>query len=103
MLSTRRASASARPDFTEHLYRNRAVERSALTLEKQRPQRHSCPRCHTGFLVFDGTVGGDDGICINCGYRAPAPASLAAANTTIEAGMPRLSHEPRLPGERIVR
>jgi hypothetical protein len=53
----------------------------------ERPAKHACPRCHSGFLVFNATLGGDNGVCINCGFRGP-----------VSDESPLLSHSrPRLP------
>jgi hypothetical protein len=57
------------------------------------PAKHACPRCHSGFLVFNATLGGDNGVCINCGFRGP----VSDESPLLSHGHPRL---PRADGSR---
>jgi len=61
-------------------------------------RKHACPRCHSGFLVFDGTVGGDNGVCINCGFREPMLVEVPIFSRG-QPRMPRGASEPLMPGK----
>lgn len=37
-------------------------------------RKHACPRCPSGFLLFEDSEGEGNDVCINCGFREPAAA-----------------------------